>query len=86
MLGWQVGMPAVSYIFASQILALIAVCNPAYVPAGWHGALMTIASACTTIGISTFVMKKLTLTEALGIVAHCVGFIVFLAILWSSTY
>ena len=83
MLGWQVGMPAVAYIFASQILALIAFCDPSYVPAGWHGALMTIASATTTILLSVFVMQKLTLTEGLACVAHCFGFVAFLAILWA---
>ena len=82
MLGWQVAMPAVAYIFASQILALIAVCNPSYIPAGWQGALMTIASATTTILLSIFVMQRLTLTEGLAIVAHCLGFLAFLAILW----
>lgn len=82
MLGWQVGMPAVSYIFASQILALISVCDPSYVPQGWHGALLTIASATASILLSVYVMQKLTLAEGLAVVAHCFGFVAFLAILW----
>ena len=82
MSSWQVGLPAVSYIFASQLLALIAVCNPTYVPAGWHGALMTIASATSAIVVSILIMQKLTFAEGVAIVAHCLGFVAFLVILW----
>ena len=83
MLGWRVGMPAVAYVFASQILALIAVCNPSYTPTGWQGALTTIASASVTIVLSIYVMQTLSLTEDLAIFAHIVGFIAFLTILWT---
>ncbi|TKA68828.1 hypothetical protein B0A55_08729, partial [Friedmanniomyces simplex] len=82
LLGWQVGMPAVAYIFAQQILALITVCDPTYVIQGYQGALMTIASATSSIALSVFVMQKLTLAEGLAVVVHCFGFVAFLAILW----
>jgi len=75
-------MPAVAYIFAQQILALITVVNPNYVIQGYQGALMTIASATSAIALSVFVMQRLTLAEGLAVVVHCFGFVAFLAILW----
>lgn len=80
---WQVGLPSCAYIFAQQILALISVCDPSYVVKGWHGALLTIASASAAIVISTYFLRRLNLTEGLAIVAHCSGFVAFLAILWA---
>jgi len=80
--GWQVGMPAVAYIFAQQLLALGVVVNPDYLIQGWHGSLLTMASAATSIILSIYVMQKLTLTEGLAVVAHVFGFVAFLAILW----
>ncbi|KAK6434235.1 hypothetical protein LTR95_009585 [Oleoguttula sp. CCFEE 5521] len=80
--GWQAGMPAVAYIFAQQILALISVCNPDYVLQGWHGALMTIASATSAIVLSVYVMQRLTLTQGLAVAAHVIGFVAFLTVLW----
>ena len=82
-LAWQVGMPAVAYIFAQQILALISVCNPTYMVQGWHGALMTIASATVAILVSVYVLQRLTFVEGLGVVVHTLGFVAFLAILWT---
>ncbi|KAF2717936.1 amino acid transporter [Polychaeton citri CBS 116435] len=81
-LGWQVGLPACSYVFAQQILALITVCDETYIIRGWHGSLMTIASATITIVLSIFVMQKLTLAEGIAVVVHCFGFVVFLTVLW----
>ncbi|KAK5128122.1 hypothetical protein LTR08_004193 [Meristemomyces frigidus] len=82
LLGWQVAVPANAYIFAQQIIALISVCNPSYEVQGWQAALITIASATSAIALSVFVMQKLTLAEGLAVVAHCFGFVAFLAILW----
>ena len=82
MLGWQVGMPAVASLGAAQWIALICVVNPNYVPLPWHSALMTIGSATAAILLSVYVMQKLTLAEGMAVVAHCFGFVAFLAILW----
>lgn len=82
-LGWQVGQPATAYIFASQILALISVCDPTYVYHGWHGALLTIGSATTSILVSVYVMHRLTIAQGLSVVVHCLGFLAFLIILWT---
>ena len=82
LLGWQVAVPANAYIFAQQVLALISICQASYVIQGWQAALITIASAGSAIALSVFVMQKLTLAEGLAVVAHCFGFVAFLAILW----
>ena len=83
MVGWQVAVPGNAYIFAQQILALISICNPGYTVQGWQAALLTIASAASAIAISVFVMQRLTLAEGLAVVAHCFGFVAFVAILWA---
>lgn len=82
MVGWQVAVPANAYIFSQQILALICVCDPGYTIQGWQASLLTIASAASAITISVFVMQKLTLAEGMAVVAHCFGFVAFLAVLW----
>ncbi|KAK4892472.1 hypothetical protein LTR49_028592 [Elasticomyces elasticus] len=82
LVGWQVAVPANAYIFAQQIVALISVCQPSYASEGWQVALITIASAVAAITLSVFVMQRLTLAEGLAVVAHCFGFVAFLAILW----
>ena len=76
-------MPACAYVFAQQIQALVAVCDLSYIPQGWHGALITIASAATAIVLSVFVMQRLTLTQGIAITIHIVGFIVVLGLLWA---
>ncbi|TKA75574.1 hypothetical protein B0A55_07933 [Friedmanniomyces simplex] len=82
LVGWQVAVPANAYVFAQQIVALISVCQPSYVSEGWQAAFITIASAVAAITLSVFVMQRLTLAEGLAVVAHCFGFVAFLAILW----
>lgn len=82
-LGWQVGLASACYIFAQQLLALIALCEPDYVVQGWHGALLTIAGASSAIALSVFIMQRLTVAQAIGVFVHISGFIAFLAILWT---
>ncbi|KAK4904848.1 hypothetical protein LTR49_025778 [Elasticomyces elasticus] len=82
LVGWQVAVPANAYIFAQQIVALISVCQPSYASEGWQVALITIASVVAAITLSVYVMQRLTLAEGLAVVAHCFGFVAFLAILW----
>ncbi|KAK5166663.1 uncharacterized protein LTR77_008207 [Saxophila tyrrhenica] len=82
LIAWQVSLSSCAYIFSNQILALITVVNPDFVGQGWQASLLTILSSLTAVLLSVFVMQKLDLAEGLAVVAHGLGFIAFIAILW----
>jgi len=82
LIAWQVSLSSCAYIFANQILALITLCNPDFVGHGWQASLLTILSSLIAVLLSVFVMQKLNLAEGLAVVAHVLGFVAFIAVLW----
>jgi len=81
-LGWQAAMPAVAYIGAQQVLALISICDRDYVIQGWHGALITMAFVLAAVFFNTSAIGKLPLLEGFAVVLHIFGFVAFITVLW----
>jgi amino acid transporter len=75
-------MVLTAYTVAQQIEALIVLSNPDYTIKGWHGALLTIATAIFCVFFNTFLVRKLPLIEGFALTLHAVGFFVVLIVLW----
>ena len=56
--------------------------GPGFVPQGWQASLITILSSLTAVFLSVFIMQKLDMAEGLAVMAHVLGFVAFIAILW----
>ncbi|KAK8086710.1 amino acid transporter [Apiospora phragmitis] len=82
-LGWQAGLVVTSYTAAQQFGALIALNVPSYRIQGWHGTLLSIAITAFAIVFNTALARKLPLFEMLVGVLNVLGFVAFLAVLWS---
>ncbi|KAI9730379.1 MAG: hypothetical protein M1834_005889 [Cirrosporium novae-zelandiae] len=81
-MGWQTGAAINSYLVTALVQGLIILHNPEYIPEGWHGTLMIIATAFMGIFINTFLVKKLPLIEMTAFIVHIVGFFIVVIPMW----
>ncbi|KAK7948538.1 amino acid transporter [Apiospora aurea] len=82
-LGWQTALFVTSYTAAQQFEALIALNVPSYQIQGWHGTLLSIAITVFAIVFNTALARQLPLFEVLVGALDVLGFVAFLAVLWS---
>lgn len=81
-LGWQTGAANTAFLAGTQIQGLIALNNPSYTFAAWHGTLLVFAIAAFNVIFNTFLAKKLPLIEGIVLVVHIFGFFAILVVLW----
>ena len=75
-------MVGIAFVVTQQIEAIIVLSNPDYTIKGWHGALLTIATALFCIFFNTILVRRLPLTEGFAVALHTLGFFTFLIVLW----
>ncbi|KAF2013612.1 amino acid transporter [Aaosphaeria arxii CBS 175.79] len=81
-LGWQVGNTAIAFLSSQQILGLVILNHPEYVPERWHLTLLVIAIISFCQLFNTFLARKLPLVEGVVLVLHIFGFFAILIPLW----
>jgi choline transport protein len=81
-IGWQASLAGLSYATTQQFEGLIALNVPSYTILGWHGTLFNIAVVLFAIVWNTVLIRKLPLVEGVIVMFHCMGFIVFIVVLW----
>ncbi|KAJ4982842.1 amino acid permease [Stagonosporopsis vannaccii] len=81
-LGWQTAAGFVTYLTGKQILALIIMWNPSYIPQAWHGMLIVWAILAICLFFNIFCAKKLPLIEGIIVILHLAGFFAVIIPLW----
>ncbi|KAJ4301530.1 hypothetical protein N0V90_003623 [Kalmusia sp. IMI 367209] len=81
--GWQVYLASVCFLVGTIIQGLIALNNPEYSYARWHGTLLAIAIVFFTISFNTVFASKLPLVEGVALVVHIGGFLAIVITLWA---
>lgn len=71
-----------SYLTGKQILGLIILWNPSYVPHAWHGMLIIWAVLSLCLVFNIFCSKKLPLIEGVIVILHLAGFFAVIIPLW----
>jgi choline transport protein len=84
-LGWQAGVAASSFLAAAEILSLAVLNHEGYVYKAWHPTLLTFAILAISLFVNTVLVRRLPLIEGAMLVIHIVGFIVIVAVLWSTS-
>lgn len=81
-LGWQSAAAITIYLSSNQIVGLIIMHNPTYVPKAWHGMMIMWAILSVCYLFNTFFSKKLPLVEGLIVILHVAGFFAVIIPLW----
>ncbi|KAF2107377.1 amino acid/polyamine transporter I [Lophiotrema nucula] len=82
-IGWQVYLASVCFLVGTTIQGLIALNNPDYSYARWHGTLLAIAIVVFTIVFNTSLASRLPFIEVVALIVHVGGFIAIIATLWA---
>ncbi|KAF1964473.1 putative GABA permease, partial [Bimuria novae-zelandiae CBS 107.79] len=82
--GWQVYLASVCFLVGTTIQGLIALNNPDYSYARWHGTLLAIAIVFFTISFNTVFASKLPLVEGIALAVHITGFLAIVITLWAT--
>jgi choline transport protein len=72
----------VTYLTGKQLLALIILWNPSYVPPAWHGMLIIWAVLVICLVFNIFCAKKLPIIEGIIVILHLAGFFAVVIPLW----
>ncbi|KAK7179191.1 hypothetical protein DPSP01_012091 [Paraphaeosphaeria sporulosa] len=81
-LGWQSAAAITIYLSSNQIIGLIIMHNPTYIPKAWHGMMVMWAILAVCYLFNTFFSKKLPLVEGVIVVLHVAGFFAVIIPLW----
>ncbi|KAM5357515.1 hypothetical protein ACJZ2D_016190 [Fusarium nematophilum] len=81
-LGWQTSCASSAFIAGTQIQGLVVLNYPDYVPEAWHGTLLSVAVAASSVLFNTVLARKLPLIEALVLIIHIFAFFGVLVTLW----
>ncbi|KAF1981787.1 amino acid transporter [Aulographum hederae CBS 113979] len=84
-LGWLASNASAGFIVTTMIEAGIEITNAEFVFPNWQYTLIVLAFIVLTIFINTWGAKTLPTLEVISLVAHILGFFVFLGILWGMT-
>ncbi|KAI4221115.1 MAG: hypothetical protein LQ349_007924 [Xanthoria aureola] len=76
--GWQAILSGSGYLGGNQVVALIALNNPDYVPELWHGTLLFWGFILVAVFINTVTSRVLPQIEVAVLVLHVVGFFAFM--------
>ncbi|KAL8994782.1 MAG: hypothetical protein Q9169_005344 [Polycauliona sp. 2 TL-2023] len=76
--GWQAILSGSGYLGGNQVVALIALNNPEYVPELWHGTLLFWGFILIAVFINTVTSRALPKIEVAILVLHVVGFFAFM--------
>ncbi|KAL8670646.1 MAG: hypothetical protein Q9168_004825 [Polycauliona sp. 1 TL-2023] len=76
--GWQAILSGSGYLGGNQVVALIALNNPNYVPQLWHGTLLFWGFILVAVFINTVTSRALPKIEVAILVLHIVGFFAFM--------
>ncbi|KAL8835926.1 MAG: hypothetical protein Q9176_006610 [Flavoplaca citrina] len=76
--GWQAILSGSGYLGGNQVVALIALNNPDYVPQLWHGTLLFWGFILVAVFINTVTSRALPKIEVAILVLHVVGFFAFM--------
>ncbi|KAI4218439.1 MAG: hypothetical protein L6R36_008955 [Xanthoria steineri] len=76
--GWQAILSGSGYLGGNQVVALIALNNPDYVPELWHGTLLFWGFILIAVFINTVTSRVLPQIEVAVLVLHVVGFFAFM--------
>ncbi|KAI4087694.1 MAG: hypothetical protein LQ339_008836 [Xanthoria mediterranea] len=76
--GWQAILSGSGYLGGNQVIALIALNNPNYVPELWHGTLLFWGFILVAVFINTVTSRVLPQIEVAVLVLHVVGFFAFM--------
>ncbi|KAM0723329.1 hypothetical protein Q7P37_001531 [Cladosporium fusiforme] len=81
-IGWQVYLAGVCFMVSGIIQGMIALNDESYVPARWHGTMITIAIIFNAILFNTFLAVKLPLIEGILLCLHICGVFAIVIPLW----
>ncbi len=76
--GWQAILSGSGYLGGNQVVALIALNNPDYVPQLWHGTLLFWGFILVAVFINTVTSRALPKIEVAILVLHVAGFFAFM--------